>query len=54
MHANKEFEKKYLTVLMEMLHLQHFLTIYIKINGQQVQDPRAYIGRVYHIDNTLI
>ena len=43
MYVNKEFEKN-LTVLMQMLHLQHFLTIAINVTGEPVQDPQAYIS----------
>ena len=41
MHVNKEFEKN-LTVLLQMLHLQHFLTIDINVTVEPVQDPQAY------------
>ena len=43
MHVNKEFEKN-LTVLMQMLHLQHVLAIAINVTGEPVQDPQAYIS----------
>ena len=52
MHVNKQFEKN-LTVLMQMLHLQHFLTIYINVTGEPVQDTQAYISWLFHIANTL-
>ena len=52
MHVNKEFEKN-LTVLMQMLNLQHFLTVDINIIGESVQDPQAYSSRLFHIAYTL-
>ena len=52
MHVNKQFEKN-LTILMQMLHLQHFLTIDINVTGEPVQDLQAYISWLFHIANTL-
>jgi len=38
---------------MQMLHLQHFLAIYIDVTGETVQDPRAYVSWLFHIVNTI-
>jgi len=38
---------------MQMLHLQHFLTIYINVTGEPVQDLQAYTSVLFHIASTL-
>jgi len=52
MHVNKEFENN-LTVLMQMLHLQQFLTTDMNVISEPVQDTQAYISWLFHIANTL-